>query len=397
MTSHPPGAPPRPHPETRCEPLPEPHPALHTALCELTGVRHPVMQTGMGWVSGPELTAATAEAGGLGILAGATLTLDGTRAAIRAVRDRTGAPFGVNLRGDAPDLPDRADLLVREGVRVASFALAPDERVIRSLKDAGLIVIPSVGARRHAEKVQAWGVDAVLVQGGEGGGHTGSVPTSILLPQVVDAVGIPVIAAGGFHDGRGLVAALAQGAAGIAMGTRFLLTSDSTVPDQVKAEYLRRGVGDTVVTTVLDGVPQRVLRTELVERLLRAGPAARLTRSLRHAVAFQRVSGIGWRDLVREGLSMRRSHDLGWSQVLMAANTPMMLRAAMVDGRTDLGTLASGQVAGLIEDLPSCAELIGRIIADAGAVLDRLTAADASAVADATSHATNAVRIGGES
>ena len=394
MTSQPPGTPPRPHPEPcpalHAEPRREPHPALHTALCELTGVRHPVMQTGMGWVSGPELTAATAEAGGLGILAGATLTLDGTRAAIRAVRERTGAPFGVNLRGDAPDLRDRADLLVREGVRVASFALAPDERVIRSLKDAGLIVIPSVGARRHAEKVQAWGVDAVLVQGSEGGGHTGSVPTSILLPQVVDAVGIPVIAAGGFHDGRGLVAALAQGAAGIAMGTRFLLTSDSTVPDQVKAEYLRRGVGDTVVTTVLDGVPQRVLRTELVERLLRAGPAARLARSLRHAVAFQRVSGIGWRDLVREGLSMRRSHDLGWSQVLMAANTPMMLRAAMVDGRTDLGTLASGQVAGLIEDLPSCAELIGRIIADAGTVLDRLTAADA------TCNAANAVRVGGE-
>jgi len=354
--------------------LPQPHPALRTALCELAGVRYPIVQTGMGWVSGPELTAATAEAGGLGILAGATLTLDGTREAIHAVRERTGAPFGVNLRGDAPDLPERAELLVREGVRVASFALAPDERVLRRLKDAGLVVVPSVGARRHAEKVQAWGADAVVVQGGEGGGHTGAVPTSILLPQVVDAVDIPVIAAGGFHDGRGLVSALAQGAAGIAMGTRFLLTSDSTVPEQVKAEYLRRGVADTVVTTVLDGIPQRVLRTELVERLLRAGAAARTGRSLRHAVAFRRMSGIAWSDLVREGLAMRRNHDLGWSQVLMAANTPMMLRAAMVDGRTDLGTLASGQVAGLIGDLPSCAELIGRIVAEAGTVLDRLTA-----------------------
>lgn len=351
------------------------HPALHTPLCDLFGIRYPVVQTGMGWVSGPELTAATAEAGGLGILAGATLTPDETRAAIRAVRGRTDAPFGVNLRGDAADVVERAAILVQEGVRVASFALAPTERVIRSLKDAGLVVVPSVGARRHAEKVQAWGVDAVVVQGGEGGGHTGSVPTSILLPQVVDAVGIPVIAAGGFHDGRGLVAALAQGAVGIAMGTRFLLTSDSTVPDPVKQQYLRRGVTDTVVTDVLDGVPQRVLRTELVDRLLAAGPVARTARSLRHAVAFQRMSGIPWPDLVREGLAMRRSHGLGWSQVLMAANTPMMLRASMVEGRVDLGTLASGQVAGLIEDLPSCAELIDRIVTEADAVLTRLTAA----------------------
>ena len=353
---------------------PPTHPALHTPLCELFGVRYPIVQTGMGWVSGPELTAATAQAGGLGILASATLSPDETRTAIRAVRERTDAPFGVNLRGDSPDVAERAEILIREGVRVASFALAPNEKVIRTLKDAGLVVVPSVGARRHAEKVQAWGADAVVVQGGEGGGHTGSVPTSILLPQVVDAVDIPVVAAGGFHDGRGLVAALAQGAVGIAMGTRFLLTSDSTVPEAVKAEYLKRGVADTVVTPVLDGVPQRVLRTELVDRLVAAGPMARSARSLRHAMAFRRMSGLPWSAMVRQGLTMRRDHGLGWSQVLMAANTPMMLHAAMVDGRVDLGTLASGQVAGLIEDLPSCAELIDRIVADADAVLRRLTA-----------------------
>ncbi|MER5308543.1 nitronate monooxygenase [Streptomyces sp. NPDC002773] len=358
---------------------PATHPALRTALCDLVGVRYPIVQTGMGYVSGPELTAATAAAGGLGILAGATLTLEQTRTAVRVVKERTDAPFGVNMRGDASDVLERGELLVQEGVRIASFALAPNERVIRRLKDAGLVVIPSVGARRHAEKVQAWGVDAVVVQGGEGGGHTGPVPTSILLPQVVDAVDIPVIAAGGFHDGRGLVGALAQGAVGIAMGTRFLLTSDSTVPDQVKAEYLRRGVDGTVVTTVLDGIPQRLLRTDPVERLLRQKALARAGRSLKHAVAFQRISGISWRDMVREGLAMRRRHDLGWSQVLMAANTPMLLRASMTEGRTDVGTLASGQVVGVIDDLPSCQELIERIVAEAGAVLNRLAAAPQTA------------------
>ncbi|WP_223006859.1 NAD(P)H-dependent flavin oxidoreductase [Streptomyces roseirectus] len=352
---------------------------MRTALCELAGVRFPIVQTGMGYVSGPGLTAATAAAGGLGILAGATLTLDETREAIRAVRERTDAPFGVNLRGDAPDVLERGELLVREGVRVASFALAPPERVIRRLKEAGLVVVPSVGARRHAEKVAAWGVDAVIAQGGEGGGHTGAVPTSILVPQVVDAVDVPVIAAGGFRDGRGLVAALAQGAVGVAMGTRFLLTSDCAVPDAVKAEYLRRGVDGTVVTSVLDGVPQRVLRTELVERLLRERAPRRAVRSVRSARGFHRASGISWSAMVREGLAMRRGHGLGWSQVLMAANTPMMLRASMVEGRVDAGTLASGQVAGVIEDLPSCEELIEGIVAEAEAVLTRLAGYGGSA------------------
>ena len=351
-----------------------PHPALRTVICELFAVDYPIVQTGMGWVSTPELTAATANAGALGILAGGTLTLAETDAAIARTRELTSRPFGVNLRGDAPDLAERAALLVKHHVRVASFALAPDERVIRSLRDDGLVVVPTVGARRHAEKVAAWGADAVIAQGAEGGGHTGAVPTSILLPQVVDAVGLPVIAAGGFSDGRGLVAALGYGAAGIAMGTRFLLTSDSPAPDSVKAEYLKRAVTDTVVTTVLDGVPQRVLRTDLVEGLLAGGRLARLRRSVSHAAAFRRMSGASWRDMITEGLAMRRSRELGWTQVVMAANTPMMLRASMVDGRTDLGTLASGQVVGVIDDLPSCAELVERIVVQASAVLDRLTA-----------------------
>jgi NAD(P)H-dependent flavin oxidoreductase YrpB (nitropropane dioxygenase family) len=347
------------------------NPALHTVICDLFGVRYPIVQTGMGWVSTPELAAATSNAGGLGILASATLTLDETDNAISRLRDLTNSPFGVNLRGDAPDLAQRANLLVKHRVRVASFALAPQERVIRELKEAGLVVVPSVGARRHAEKVAAWGVDALIVQGGEGGGHTGSVATSILLPQVVDAVGIPVIGAGWFSDGRGLVAALAYGAAGIAMGTRFLLTSDCTVPDLVKQEYLRRNVNETVVTSMLDGVPQRVLRTDLVEELIEGSRFSQLRRSARHAIAFQKMTGTSWRDIVHEGLSMKKNHELSWSQMIMAANTPMMLRASMVDGRVDLGTLASGQVVGVIDDLPTCAELLTRIMTEASQILAR--------------------------
>ncbi|MCX4914115.1 NAD(P)H-dependent flavin oxidoreductase [Streptomyces sp. NPDC060011] len=345
---------------------------METALTALVGVRHPVVQTGMGWVAGPRLVSATANAGALGILASATMTLDHLRDAVREVKSRTDAPFGVNLRADAGDAGDRVRIIVEEGVRVASFALAPSRELIAELKEAGVVVVPSVGARRHAEKVAAWGADAVIVQGGEGGGHTGEVATSVLLPQVVDAVDIPVVAAGGFHDGRGLVAALAYGAAGIAMGTRFLLTSDSTVPDAVKARYLAATVKDVTVTTAVDGMPHRMLRTDLVEALERAGRARTLARAVRRAAGFRRLSGLTWSRMIRDGLAMKHGRDLTWSQVLLAANTPMLLRSSMVDGRTDLGVMASGQVAGVIDDLPSCEELIARVMREARETLDRL-------------------------
>lgn len=353
---------------------PEAHPRLNTRLCQLTGVRYPIVQTGMGWVSGPELTAATAAAGGLGIIASATLSPAQMLTAIRAVRERTDAPFGVNIRGDAPDALDRARTLIAEGVKVASFALAPKADVIKVLKDAGLVVIPSIGAKRHAEKVAAMGADAVLVQGGEGGGHTGQVATTLLLPQIVDAVDIPVIAAGGFFDGRGLVAALAYGAEGIAMGTRFLLTSDSTVPPQVKQAYLDASVTGTVVTDAIDGVPQRVLRTPMVEQLTGARRLSSLASSVRSAAALKSATESSWPDVVREGLAMRKTRELRWDQLLMAANTPMMIAKGMVEGRVDVGSLASGQVSGVIDDLPSCAELIERIVWQAGEVLESLTA-----------------------
>ncbi|RAY10896.1 nitronate monooxygenase [Actinomadura craniellae] len=340
---------------------------METPLTRLVGVRHPVVQTGMGWVAGPRLVSAVANAGGLGVLGSATMTVEQLAAAIREVKERTGAPFGVNLRADASDAGERIDLMIKEGVRVASFALAPRQELIAKLKDAGLVVIPSVGARRHAEKVAAWGADAVLVQGGEGGGHTGPVATTLLLPQVVDAVDVPVIAAGGFFDGRGLAAALAYGAAGVAMGTRFLLTADSAVPDEVKRVYL--GMSDTVVSRQVDGMPHRVLRTDLVDALERSGRAARTVRALRNAARFKKLSGLSWGALLRDGRAMKRGKELSWSQVLMAANTPMLLRAAMVDGRPDLGVMASGQVVAVIDDLPSCAELIDAIVGQAAAAI----------------------------
>jgi NAD(P)H-dependent flavin oxidoreductase YrpB (nitropropane dioxygenase family) len=351
------------------------HPALRTSLCDLVGIEFPIVQTGMGYVAAAKLASATSNAGGLGIIASATLDFRALADAIAETKDRTSRPFGVNLRSDAPDVWERAELMVKERVRVASFAMAPGEKLLKRLKDGGLVCIPSIGAKRHAEKVAAWGADAVIVQGAEAGGHVGEVATTVLLPQVVDAVDIPVIAAGGFFDGRGLVAALAYGAAGIAMGTRFLLTSDSPVPDAIKRLYLAAGVTDTVVTKEVDGWAHRVLRTPFIERLLRTGPLTRWPRALRNAVRFQRMSGTPWRDLLREALAMRKSQQLTWSQTLMAANTPMLLHASMVKGDLRSGVMAGGQVAGLIDDLPSCKELIDRIMREAETVLRRFESA----------------------
>ena len=344
---------------------------LRTPFTDLVGVRHPVVQTGMGWVAGPRLVSATANAGALGILASATMTFEELERAILEVKGRTDQPFGVNLRADAGDAPERVDLLVKHGVRVASFALAPKKELIARLKDHGVVVMPSVGAARHAEKVAGWGADAVMIQGGEGGGHTGPVPTTLLLPTVLDAVDIPVVAAGGFFDGRGLAAALSYGAAGVGMGTRFLLTSDSAVPDPVKRLYLSHDLNGTVVTDKVDGMPHRMLRTELVQELEETGTLKRLGPTLRRTLEFKRMSGMSWRRLAADGRSMKHGGERSWAQMALAANTPMMLKAGLVDGDTSAGVLASGQVVGVLDDLPSCEELVDRVVSRAAAELRR--------------------------
>lgn len=339
--------------------------ALSTPLTDLAGVKHPIVQTGMGWVAGPSLVSASAEAGALGVLASATMTLEELGTALEELRGRTDKPFGVNMRADAADADKRVDLLIRYQVRVASFALAPQRVLIDKLQDAGIKVIPSIGAVRHAVKMQEWGVDALMVQGGEGGGHTGAVPTSLLLPAVIKAVDTPVIAAGGFHDGRGLAAALAYGAVGIGMGTRFLLTSDSSVPQEIKSLYLDFGLDGTVVTTRADGVPHRLLRTDFVENLESSNPIRSLVPTLTRALRFRRMSGMTWPEFLTEGLSMKRSTGRSWGQMMLAANTPMLLKAGLVDGNISAGMLSSGQVVGLINDLPTCEELVSRIMAEA--------------------------------
>lgn len=353
----------------------ERHAALSTRACELFGVDLPIVQTGMGWVSGAQLTAATSAAGGLGILASATMTLDELRAAIAKVKSRTDRPFGVNLLPNQPDAAERLALIVAEGVPVASFAAAPRQDQVDRLNDAGVVTIVTVGAKRHAEKVVSMGVKAVIAQGGEGGGHTGTIPTSLLLPQVADGVAgsdVVVLGAGGFFDGRGLVAALAYGADGIAMGTRFLLTAESQVPDNITSIYLQTPLTGTVVTTAIDGAPQRVIRTAMIDALEKSPGALRFPRAAGNAVRFARSAGVSLPELARTGLQMRKDQELSWSQMALAANAPMMTKASVVDGDAEVGILPTGQVVGAIDDLPTVAELLARIMDGADEVLSGL-------------------------
>jgi NAD(P)H-dependent flavin oxidoreductase YrpB (nitropropane dioxygenase family) len=349
-------------------------PRLSTRATDLFGCRYPIVQTGMGWVANSKLVAATCNAGGLGIIAAAPMTYDQMVQSVREVQAATDKPFGLNMRTDASDIDKRVDFVIKERIRVASFAQAPGEKTVKKLKDAGIVVMPTIGAKRHAEKVAAWGVDALIAQGAEGGGHTGSVPTSILIPQVLDTVDIPVLAAGGFTDGRGLAAALAWGASGIAMGTRFLLSSDSSVPDHIKALYLQATVFDTVVTKAIDGAPQRVIRTAVIDRLEKAKVLG-FPKAAVNALRFRKLTGMSMPTLLKEGLAMKKSQDLSWAQMAMAANAPMMTKAAIVDGHPEVGILPTGQGVGAIDDLPSCQEIIDRVVAGAIEALDRVCGA----------------------
>jgi len=347
--------------------------ALHTPLCDLLDVPYPIIQTGMGWVATPELVAAACNAGAFGFLAAATIRPDEIDREIEAVRALTDRPFGVNFLMDAPGADAIAEAIIRHGVRAAGYNRAPDASLIARLKQAGVRCVPTCGAPRHAEKAQQLGADAIIVQGSEGGGHTGSVPTSLLVSACADRVDVPVVAAGGFRDGRGLVAALALGAAGIAMGTRFLLTRESPVPEATARRYLDAGVDDVRVTDRIDGLPQRVVRNELVERLERSSRPALLWRAFRSALAYRELSGASIPELLRAALSLRRHQKLSRSQMLMAANAPMLARRAMCEGDPVEGYLPGGTVAGVLDDRPSCDELVRRIVAEAERCLKELS------------------------
>tara|TARA_R110001583_G_scaffold53795_8_gene165484 strand:+ start:687 stop:1763 length:1077 start_codon:yes stop_codon:yes gene_type:complete len=350
---------------------------LNTRITELLGCRYPVIQTAMGWVADPNLVAATGNAGGFGFLAGATIPPAQMEADILKVKSLTDANFGVNFHMYQPNAAEIIDLVIKHKIKAVSYSRSPGKDMVAKLKGAGVVCMPTIGLPKHAIKAVEMGADAVTVQGGEGGGHTGSVPTTLLLPQVVDAVGaqVPVLGAGGFKDGRGLVAAMAFGADGIAMGTRFLLTKESPVPDATKQRYLEcKNPADIIVSQALDGIQQRMILNRFLSELERASALKKLLIALRNGLAFRKFTGASVFGLLKSALAMSKDGELTPAQAIMSANAPMIIQKAMVDGRPDDGVLPSGQVAGVIDQLLSCEELISGLVAEAEAQLQRLCA-----------------------
>ena len=348
--------------------------AIETALTQRLGCRLPVIQTAMGWIATPALVAASSNAGAFGFLAGAVMKPAELADAIARLRDLTPHSFGVNFHSFQPGAAEIVDVIVanRDRVRAVSFGRGPDARMIGRFKDADILCIPTVGAVKHAEKMVALGCEMITVQGGEGGGHTGAVATTVLLPQVLDAVDVPVVAAGGFADGRGLAAALAYGAAGIAMGTRFLMTSDSPVPDRSKAAYQRAGTGDIIVTTKIDGIPQRMILNPAMQRIEASGRIAMWKRALEAALEMKRQSGASLFALLGAARAMTSHGGMSLPQAMMAAAAPMLIQRGVVRGDAENGLMATGLVGGRLADLPSCEQLLTGIEREARARLTEL-------------------------
>ena len=342
---------------------------LSTRLTELLGCRLPVIQTAMGWIATPQLVAASANAGAFGFLAGAVMKPAELAAAVSELKDATPHNFGVNFHSFQPGAKDIVEVILANSdrVRAVSFGRGPDAEMISKFRDAGIVCIPTVGAVKHAQKMVALGCQAITIQGGEGGGHTGSVATTILLPQVLDAVDVPVAAAGGFADGRGLAAALAYGADGMAMGSRFMMTSDSPVPQQVKEAYTKAGTQDIFVTSKIDGIPQRMIRNAMLDRIEAGGGLAKWRRGLLAGIAMKRETGASWTEMLSAARQMQAAGGKSLPEAMLAAAAPTLLQKAVVDGDAVGGLMASGQVAGRLDDLPSCADLLERIESEARA------------------------------
>ena len=308
---------------------------MKTRVTELLGIEHPIILGGMAWVGFPPLVAAVSNAGGLGIIGAAVLSPQEMHECIRQTRELTDKPFGVNFIPDNPALDDLLDIIVEERVAMLSYGIGDPRYIIERTKPYGIVNMPTMGSLKHALKAEEDGADAVIVQGTEAGGHNSQVATMVLLPLVVDRVKIPVVAAGGFCDARGLVAALALGAEGISMGSRFVLTQESLVPQRVKQAILEATEEDTVVTSNFSGVRCRVLRNKLAEELLEAEK-----RQIQDRAMLSRAAGL--------------------------------FRKALFEGDADWGSVVLGQVCGRLNDIPTCREVIEGVVFGAERLLTSL-------------------------
>ena len=351
------------------------HKALKTPLTEALGCDYPVIQTAMGWVSTSRLVSASTKAGAFGFLAAAVMSPEECETEIKRIKAETDKPFGVNIHAFQNGIERIIDMCIDYDIAALSYGRGPSPKIVEKVKAAGLKCVPTIGASKHASKAVKMGADILVCQGQEGGGHTGATPTWLLLAQVIDQnLSVPVVACGGFKDGRGLAATLTFGADGIAMGTRFMMSTDSPTPDATKAEYLKSDVLKIPVSTKLDGLPQRMVMNGTLSDLEKSSKLGMLFRAMQNGMKYKSQTGMSMAKTIKTAWGMASKTDMTLGQTMMAGNAPMIIQKAMVEGRPDEGVLPSGQIAGLIDDLPSCAEIVDRIVTEAEASLKRVGA-----------------------
>lgn len=307
---------------------------MKTRITELLGIEYPIIQGGMAWVAEHNLAAAVSEAGGLGIIGAGGAPAAFVREQIQKVKEATDKPFGVNIMLMNPEADAIAQVVVDEGVKVVTTGAGNPGKYMAMWKEAGVKVIPVVASVAMAKMMERAGADAVVAEGTESGGHIGSATTMTLVPQVVDAVSIPVIAAGGIADGRGFAAAMMLGAEAVQMGTRFVVAKESIVHENYKKKVIAAKDIDSEVTGMSHGHPVRQLRNNMTREYLKLEKA-----------------GAPFEELEKLTLGA--------------------LRKAVVEGDAVNGTLMAGQIAGLVKKEETCAEMIQEIMADAGKLLSR--------------------------
>ncbi len=306
--------------------------SLQTEVTDLLGIQYPIIQGGMAWVAEYHLAAAVSEAGGLGLIGAASAPPEIVREQIRKVKELTDRPFGVNVMLMNPNAPEVAQVVVEEGVKVVTTGAGNPAAHMKLWKGAGVKVIPVVASVAMARMMEKAGADAVVAEGTESGGHIGSATTMTLVPQVVDAVKIPVIAAGGIGDGRGFAAAMMLGAKAVQMGTRFLVAKESIVHENYKERVIKAKDIDSEVTGRSTGHPIRVLRNHMTREYLK---------------------------MEEDGVSLEELETL----------TLGSLRKAVMDGDVVNGSLMAGQIAGLVKKEQTCKEIIEEIMDEAAALL----------------------------
>ncbi|MDP2919332.1 MAG: nitronate monooxygenase [Dehalococcoidia bacterium] len=308
---------------------------LRTAICDLLGIRYPVIQGGMAHIATAELVSAVSNAGGLGIIGCGYYQAEWVRRQIRLTKQKTTLPFGINVPLTSPYVKDVIEVILEEGVPIITTGTASPKPYMARFKAAGMKVIPVIGNVSAAKHVEEAGADAVVAEGMESGGHIGEVTTMALVPQVVDAVKIPVIAAGGMADGRGLAAALALGAQGIQMGTRFVASTECVAHEKYKLKIIEADDRATTVTGYMTGLPLRALKNSLTEQY--------------HA-------------LEQAGVSKEELDLLGQGK----------MHLGLIEGDTEEGSLLAGQIAGMIRDIKPVKAIIEDTVSEAERIIASL-------------------------